>query len=96
MIQHQYFPGGDTDAKKKIYYHPKTQNEHLVIRYTGLNLRQINEMDIDEYLFYVREAFIYTMNQTEEGRDYLEKCWLLTQTKPERAKLREKFGKKGG
>ncbi len=52
-------------------------------------------MDIDEYLFYVREAFIYNMNQTEEGRDYLEKCWLLTQTKPERAKLREKFGKKG-
>ena len=42
----------------------------MVIEYTGLNLKEIGEMDLDEYLYYFREAFIHTMNQTEEGRKY--------------------------
>lgn len=50
-------------------------------------------MDFDEYLFYVREAYIYNLNQTEDGREYLQNCWRMTQTKPERSKLRDQFGK---
>jgi hypothetical protein len=38
---------------------------------------------------------IYKYMQTEEGQKYLERCWILEQTKPDRAKLREKFGKEG-
>jgi hypothetical protein len=53
-------------------------------------------MDLDVYLFYMREAFIYNMNQTKDGREYLENCWRMEQTQPERKKLREKYGKKGG
>ena len=53
-------------------------------------------MELDVYLFYMREAFIYNMNQTKEGREYLENCWRMEQTKPERKKLREKYGAKGG
>lgn len=49
-------------------------------------------MDFDEYLFYVREAYIHNLNQTEDGRKYLENCWRMTQTKPDRAALRAKFG----
>lgn len=67
-----------------------------MIDYTGLNLFQIQELDLDIYLFYMREAFIFNMNQTKEGRKYLENCWRMEQTKPERKKLREKYGKKGG
>ena len=37
----------------------------------------------------VRDAFIDRLSQTEEGRDYLEQCWVLTQTKPDKAHLRE-------
>lgn len=66
----------------------------MVIEYTGLNLRQINEMDLDEYLYYFREAFIHKMNQTDEGRKYLEDAYFYKQTKPDRGRLREKFGKK--
>lgn len=50
-------------------------------------------MDFDEYLYYVREAYIYELNKTEDGRKYLENCWRMTQTKPDRASLRKKFGK---
>lgn len=67
-----------------------------MIDYTGLNLWEVQELDLDIYLFLVREAFIYNMSQTEKGREYLENCWRMTQTKPERQRLREKFGKKGG
>ena len=51
-------------------------------------------MEIDEYLYYFRDAFIHNMNQTEEGRKYLENAYYYKQTKPDRARLREKFGKK--
>lgn len=84
-----YYPGGE---KVKYYYRAETESEHLVIEYTGLNLREVNDLDYDEYLYYVREAYIYRLNQTQEGREYLENCWRITQTKPDRAALREKFG----
>ena len=84
-----YYAGG---KKQKYHYKPETESEHLVVAYTGLNIKQVDEMDFDEYLFYVREAYIHNLNQTEDGREYLANCWRMTQTKPERAKLREQFG----
>lgn len=57
---------------------------------------EVEELDLDVYLFLVREAFIYYTQQTKEGREYLENCWRMTQTKPDRQRLRENFGKKGG
>lgn len=44
------------------------------------------------YKILFRDAFIYQMKQTKEGREYLEDCWTLQQTKPERSKLKKKFG----
>lgn len=67
-----------------------------MINYTGLNTWEVEELDLDVYLFLVREAFIYYTSQTEKGREYLENCWRMKQTKPDRQRLREKFSKKGG
>ena len=66
----------------------------MVVEYTGLNIREIGEMEIDEYLYYFRDAFIHGMNQTEEGRKYLENAYCHKQTKPDRERLRAKFGRK--
>ena len=85
-----YYAGGE---KQKYYYKPETESEHLVISYTGLNYWQVEEMDFDEYLFFVREAYIFNLNQTEDERKYLENCWRMTQTKSDRNALRDKFGK---
>ena len=76
-------------------YKTETSGEKLVIDYTRLNLFEIQDLDLDVYLFYMREAFIYKMNQTKEGREYLENCWRMQQSKPDRKKLREKY-RKGG
>lgn len=64
--------------------------------HTGLTFIEIQYLPIDEYLLFRKDAFIFLLNQTEDGREYLEKCWIMQQTKPDRAALREKFGKRGG
>lgn len=69
--------------------------EKLVIDYTGLTLWDVQEMPIDVYLYFMREAYIHGHLQTEKGREYLENCWRLEQTKPDRKKIREKFKQRG-
>lgn len=55
----------------------------------------IGNLDVFEYFSLLRDAVIYKLMQTEEGREYLDKCWVLEQTKPDRKRLREKLGKEG-
>ena len=61
----------------------------MVSDYTGLNFNEVVELDCITFKMLVRDAFIDTMSQTEEGRDYLEQCWILDQTEPDIARLRE-------
>lgn len=60
--------------------------------YTGLNFHEVRALDYVEYLTYRRDAYIYSLNQTEEGREYLDNAWRMEQVKPDRAALRENFG----
>lgn len=69
--------------------------EHLVAQYTGLNILEVEELDYIDYLTFRRDAFIYKMSKTDEGEKYLNNAWRLEQTKPDREKLKEKFGKEG-
>lgn len=82
-----------SQGKYQIRYQTTTGLEKLVIDYTGLNLLQIQEMQIDDFLFIARESFINEMNATEDGREYLENCWRLAQTKPDREAIRSHFKK---
>ncbi len=76
-------------------YDIPTYWEHIVHEYTGLNFNEIEELEYIDYLQYRRDAFIHLLNKTEEGREYLENARTLTQTEPDRKRLRELFGKKG-
>ena len=49
-------------------------------------------MDVVEYKFFLREAFIYNCSKTEEGIEYLKNAKRLEETEPERDKLRAKYG----
>ena len=60
-----------------------------------MNFLEIEDLPIDTYFLLMRDAFIYKQSQSEVGRDYLEKCWILEQTEPDRKALRQKFGKEG-
>ena len=63
--------------------------------YTGLSLVEVRRLDYLVYLTWRRDAFIYKLNQTEQGKEYLDNAWRMEQTKPDRVRLREKLRKEG-
>lgn len=67
----------------------------MVAEYAGLSLLQVSELDFLQYLVWRRDAFIYSLSRTEAGQEYLDNAWRMEQTAPDRAKLREQFGKGG-
>lgn len=86
-----YYPLEEDDSGHK--YEISSFWENMVSRYTGLNFLEIEELDYIDYLRYRRDSFIYFLNQTEEGREYLDNAYRLEQTAPDRKGLRERFGK---
>ena len=72
-----------------------TWYKHLVAEYTGLNFRQVGQLNYLEYLTYRRDAFIHWLSQSEKGQEYLDNAWRMEQTKPDRAALRKKIRKEG-
>jgi hypothetical protein len=85
-----YYPDeGDTG-----HFDIQTLLEKLVSEYTGFNLREVDELNYFVFCLYLRDAAIYRYMQTEEGQEYLEKCWTIRQTEPDRGALRVQFGNK--
>lgn len=64
--------------------------------YCHVDIFEVQEMEIDVYLFFLREAMIFENSKSEEGRTYLKDCYRIEQTEPDREGLRNKFKKKGG
>ncbi len=56
---------------------------------------EVENLDYLLYLRYRRDGFIYELNQTEKGREYLANAYRMEQTKPDRKTLRENFGEEG-
>ena len=54
----------------------------------------MGKLDFLQYLIWRRDAYIYWLSRTEAGQEYLDNAWRMEQTKPERGKLRKKFGGK--
>jgi hypothetical protein len=64
-----------------------------VADYARISLFDVSRLCYYDYLVLLRDAVIYHLSQSEGGRDYLEQCWVLEQTTPDRGKLRARFGK---
>ncbi|KIL06592.1 hypothetical protein SR42_15745 [Clostridium botulinum] len=84
-----YYP----EDENKGHYEINTIEEKLISEYTRLNFIQIDELNIIEFWAYLRDSIIYKYNQTEKGQEYLEKCWIMEQTQPDRESLRNRFKK---
>lgn len=81
------------EAAGRHNYTNTTWGRRLVAEYTGLNFHQVGQLDYGTYLLWLRDAYISLLNSTEDGRKHLDDCWRMEQTKPDRAKLREKVGR---
>ena len=64
--------------------------------YTGLSFLEVEALDYLQYLIWRRDAYIYMLSRTEEGREYLDNAYRMEQTEPDRKKLRAKLGRKEG
>ena len=67
----------------------------MISKYLDIPLFEVEELDVVEYKFFLREAFIYNCSQTEEGIEYLQNAKRLETTDIDRKSLREKYGKEG-
>lgn len=57
-----------------------------------MSLPDVGRLDYIQYLILRRDAYIYRLEQTEAGREYLANAWRMEQTEPDRAALRRKIG----
>lgn len=65
----------------------------LVADYARLSIPEVEELNYLTYLTWRRDAFIYRLNQTENGQQYLDNAWRMEQTEPDRKALRKKLRK---
>lgn len=63
--------------------------------YTGLNFFEVGELNYVQYLIWRRDAYIQWLSKTEGGQKYLDDCWRMEQTTPDRDKLRQKLRREG-
>jgi len=73
------------------YVQTATDDLKLVSDYAGMNFVEIMQLDCITFKMLLRDAFIHKMRQSDEGREYLKDCWLMTQTEPDRVTLRRDF-----
>ena len=77
-----------------VGYIVESLGEKRVAEYLKITMLEVEELDFVEYLFFLREAFIYNCSQTDEGKEYLRNAKRLEETNPDRIKLREKLKKR--
>ena len=83
-----------TDEEYSPYLVVESEDLKIVADYSGMSFSELLSLDCVTYKILFRDAFTYKLKQTKEGKEYLENCWILRQTAPDRKKLREKI--KGG
>lgn len=62
----------------------------IISEYTHMPFSELVELDVITYRQLLHDAVVYNLEQTEEGKDYLEQCWILKQTRPDYKRLKEK------
>lgn len=88
-------PGCDNDDTPAEQYFVNTSwGRHMVSAYTGLTFHQVGQLDYVTYLQWLRDSYIYALNQTTEGQEQLREAWRLQQTAPDRSAIR-RFKKRG-
>ncbi|WP_279161127.1 hypothetical protein [Thomasclavelia cocleata] len=62
----------------------------MVSDYANINIFEVGKINIIDYWQLRFDAFVYQLNKTSKGQEYLDNAYRISQTKPEREKLREK------
>lgn len=85
-------PSDTGDSEQEEYLITETGDLKLISDYSGLDFEQCMNLDCYTYKLLLRDAYIYKLKQSEQGREYLENCYILQQTEPDRKALKNKWG----
>lgn len=83
------------EEEQKEWLQTDTEDLKLVSDYTRLNFNECLELDCYTFKAVLKDAFIHKLKQSEEGREYLENCYILTLTNPDKQALRQRYGGDG-
>lgn len=82
-------------SQGEVSYNPfevvMTDSLKLISDYSRIDFMEILNLDCVVYKLLFRDALIYKLKQSEQGKDYLQDCWILQQTNPDRKALRDNF-----
>ena len=84
---------GESGTPAEQYFINTSWGRHMVSAYTGLNFHQVGQMDYVSYLQWLRDAYIFALSQTEEGKEELRDAWRMQQTEPDRDAIRRRKNK---
>lgn len=59
-----------------------------VADYVGVNIVQVEDLDILTFFALLHDAIVYQLSQTSDGREYLDSCRRMRQTEPDIAGIR--------
>lgn len=62
-----------------------------VIQYSGLNYNEVLQLPTDTFLLMRKNYVIERLNQTEEGRKYLQDCKRMEVTEPDFEAIHTRF-----
>lgn len=68
----------------------------MVSEYANISIFDVGKINVIDYWQLRFDAFVYQCNKTAKGQEYLDNAYRITQTEPEREKLREKANGKEG
>lgn len=83
---------GDDEQEDKEYLITETEDLKLVSDYTSLDFEKCLSLDCYTFKILLKDAYVYKLKQSEQGREYLENCYILQQTEPDRKALRKQYG----
>ena len=83
-------PAGEDDGGN--HYEMVTLAESVVAKWANMPITEVDDLEYTAYLTMLKDAFIYTLSQTEEGKARLDRAWELSQEKPDRGAARALFG----
>lgn len=79
-------------AENKVFFETNFVEAKIISDYANCSFSEVWEMDVFTYWAILHDAVVHNLNQTEEGRQYLESAYCEMQTEPDREALRAAFG----
>ena len=78
----------ETAEKYMAYFNTVTDDLKLMYDYCGMSFDALCSLDFITFRRLFADAYIHKLKQTEDGKRYLEDCYIQLQTQPDKEAIR--------